>query len=190
MMLLLLLLLLLLVWLLIWLLMLLRLITTTMLRAGVSRRGACVAALVTGRLLRQRGRDGADLSAGEVDVEAALVLLDGVVDAHVAAHGLDGRADLAHVADAVVALADDDVQVGLAAGAGVADARAQDRLGLVDELAVQVDRVARHAARRVVLAEDELRGLLVVRVLLRRVPLALVGQRLGPGAVAALVGLV
>lgn len=72
----------------------------------------------------------------------------------------------------------------------VADALLEDVLGLLDELPVQVDRVVGDAARRVVLPEDVLAGLLVVLVHLRRVPLALVAQLLGLGAAAALVRLV
>lgn len=81
---------------------------STVLRAGIP--SIAVPSLVTRRLLRQRrrGRDPA-ASPGQVDVYAALVLLHGAVDAHLAAHVLDGGADLLHVARAVVALADDDV---------------------------------------------------------------------------------
>jgi len=87
----------------------------------------------------------------------------------------------------VVALADDDVQVGLAAGLGVADAGLEYVLGLLDELAVQVDGVGGDAVRLVVLAEDELGRLPVVVVLLALVPLALVREGFGLGPVAALV---
>lgn len=78
----------------------------------------------------------------------------------------------------------------LVPGAGLTDAGAQDLLGLLNVLAVQVDGVVRHAAGGVVLAEYELGGLLVEGVLLGGVALAFVGEGLGAGAVAALVGLV
>lgn len=73
---------------------------------------------------------------------------------------------------------------------GITDAALEDILRLLDELAVQVDGVIGDAGRRVVLPEDVLAGLAVVLVHLSGVPLALVTQLLGLGAVAALVRLV
>jgi len=89
----------------------------------------------------------------------------------------------------VVSLADDHVEVRLAVLLGVADALLEDLLGLFDELAVQVDGVAVDFADGVVLAEDELGGLLVVLVGFGCVRLALLRQLFRLGAVAALVGL-
>jgi hypothetical protein len=66
------------------------------------------------------------------------------------------------------------MQVRLPRGLGVADALLEDVLGLLDELAVQVDGVVGDAAGGVVLAEDELGRLLVVLGLLLLVPLAFV----------------
>lgn len=129
-------------------------------------------------------------SASQVDVDAALVLLGGVVEAELAAEALDAGLELLHAAGRVVALADDDVQMGLACGLGVADARLEDLPGLVDVLAVQVDGVVGDAARRVVLAEDELGRPPVVLGLPPLVPLALLRERLGLGAVAAFIRLV
>ena len=140
------------------------------------------------RLLRQRGRR-VDLATLEVDVDAALVLLGRVLQPQVAAHLLDARLDLLDVADAVVPPAHDDVEVGLAAGLGVLDARLEDILGLLDELPVQVDGVFSHTPRRVVLAKDVLAGLPVVALHVRPVFLSLFGERLGLGAVAARVRL-
>lgn len=148
-----------------------------------------IPAMMANRLRRQRRRH-IDAPARQVNVYAALVLFGGAVQAELLAEALDGGLDLLDVADRVVPLADDDVQVALATGLGVADARLEDALGLLHELAVQVDGVLGHVARRVVLAEDVLGRLLVVRVTLRLVLLALVGQGLGAGAVAMLVGLV
>lgn len=147
------------------------------------------AALVAGRGLLGRGRR-IGTAALEVDVHAAGVLLGRVLEAELPADLLDAGLDLLDVVGRVVALADDDVQVRLAVLLGVADALLEDVLGLLDELAVQVDGVVGDAALRVVLAEDVVRRLLVVLVHLGRVPLALVAQLLGPGAVALLVGLV
>ena len=66
----------------------------------------------------------------------------------------------------------------------------QDLLGLLDELAVEVDSVLGDAAGRVVLPEDVLARLPVVLLHLGRVPLALVAELFRRGAVAALVRLV
>jgi hypothetical protein len=74
----------------------------------------------------------------------------------------------------MIPLADNDVQVRLAGALGVADALLEDVLGLLDELAVQVDGVLGDPAGRVVLAEDELGRLLVVLRLLPLVLLAFV----------------
>ena len=81
------------------------------------------------------------------------------------------------------------VQVRLPLGAGLADAGLEDVLGLLDELAVQVDGVLAHAPRRVVLPEDVLARLLVVLRHPRPVRLALVAQLLRPRPVPALVRL-
>jgi hypothetical protein len=72
----------------------------------------------------------------------------------------------------------------------VLDALLQDPLGLLDELPVQVDGIGVDAAGCVVLAEDEVRGLLVVRFHLDGVLLALLGQLVGRRAIASLVCLV
>lgn len=149
------------------------LLLASMVRLGLLVALASTAGISSGRLLGRR-RHAAHLAALEVDVDAAGVVLGGVVQAQLAADLLDAGLDLLDVPRAVVALADDNVQVGLPAGAGVADARLQDVLGLLDKLPVQVDGVVGYAARRVVLAEDVLGRLLVVRLHLRRVPLALV----------------
>ena len=89
----------------------------------------------------------------------------------------------------MVSLADDHVEVRLAVLLGVADALLEDLLGLFDELAVQIDGVAVDFADGVVLAENELGGLLVVLVGFGGVRFALLRELFRPGAVAALVGL-
>ena len=151
--------------------------------------GGMVPPLVASGLRGQRRR-GAHLAARQVDIHAALVLLGRVVQPHLLADLLDARLDLLDVPGAVVALADDHMQMRLAPGLGVADARLQDVLGLLDELAVEIDRVVGDPALHIVLAEDVFRRLLVVLVLLGLVLLSLVGQSLGLGAIAALVRLV
>lgn len=84
----------------------------------------------------------------------------------------------------MIPLADDNMQVRLPVRLGVPDALLQHALGLLDVLPVQVQRVVRHALDRVVLAEDEVRGLLVVLLARRLVLLAGFGKRVRFGLVA------
>lgn len=126
----------------------------------------------------------------QIDVDAALILLGVVLQAHLAANLLHLRLDLLDVVGAVVALAHDDVQVGLAGLLGVADALLDDLLRLLYVLPVQVDGVAGDFADGIVLAEDELRGLLVVGVGLGGVLLALLGEAMRPGAISFFISLV
>lgn len=151
----------------------LRLLLSSMVGLGLLVALASTAGVSSRRLLGRRGH-AADLAALEVDVDAARVVLGRVVQAQLAADLLDAGLDLLDVARAVVALADDDVQVCLPPRARVPDPRLEDVLGLLDELPVQVDGVVGHPPRRVVLPENVLGRLLVVRLHLRRVPLALV----------------
>lgn len=108
----------------------------------------------------------------------------------------------------MVALSHDNMQVRLAAGAGVAQPALEDVLGLFDELAVEVDGVRGDVVDLVLLGggleglgngewgrrgayvftKDEFRGLLVVGGLLGLVALAFFREGLGLGAVAAVVG--
>lgn len=125
----------------------------------------------------------------QLDVHATFVVLRVVLQSKFAADLLDARLDLLHVAGGVVSLADDHVEVRLSALLGVANALLEDLLGFFHELAVQVDGVAVDSAHGVVLAEDELGGLLVVLVGFGCVRLALLRQLLRAAAVAALVGL-
>jgi hypothetical protein len=125
----------------------------------------------------------------QLDVHATFVVLGVVLQAEFAADLLDARLDLLHVVHGVVSLADDHVEVRLAVLLGVANALLEDFLGFFDELAVQVDGVTVYFADGIVLAEDELGGLLVVLVGFGCVLLALLRQLFRLGAVAALVGL-
>lgn len=163
-------------------------VLTAVLGAGVAAV-VSAAAVPAARVVGRRRGHVRDLVALEVDVYPALVLLGAVLQAELLAQVLDARLQLLNVADRVVALADDDVQVRLVARLRVADTRLQHVLGLLHELPVQIDRVVGHLVRRVVGAEDVLGRLLVVLVHLGRVRLALVAQLLGSGAVALLVGL-
>ena len=158
-----------------------------LLAVAVMRR-ANIPAIAPAGLRRQRGR-ARDVTALEVHIDTALVLLRRVLQPQLPADLLDTGFDLLDVVGRVVTSADDDVQMGLAARLGVAYPRLEDVLGLLDELPVQVDRVLGDAALGVVLAEDVLGRLLVVLVHLGPVALALVAQLLRLGAIAALVRL-
>ena len=130
------------------------------------------------------------IAAGfQLDVHATLIVLSVVLQTELAADLLDARLDLLHVVRRVVSLADDHVEVRLAVLLGVANALLEDLLGFFHKLAVQVDGVTVDFADGVVLAEDELGGLLVVLVGFGGVRLALLRQLFRPGAIAALVGL-
>lgn len=124
--------------------------------------------LVPTGLLRKR-RSRADLSASEVDIHPALVGLGGIIETQLATDLLDPGFDLLDMAGAVVAPANDDVQVRLTPGLGVTDPHLQYVLGFLDELPVEIDGVLGYAAHGVVLPEDELGGLLVVGILFGRV---------------------
>jgi hypothetical protein len=113
------------------------------------------------RLGRKRRRD-VDTTTTQVDINTTLVLLSRVVETQLLAEMLDPRLQLLHTAGRVVPLADNDMQMGLAGGLEVADAGFEDVLCLLDKQAVQVNGVFGDADWRVVHAEDELGGLLVV----------------------------
>jgi hypothetical protein len=162
-----------------------RLLVMRLLLSRVATATATVSGVVAS--VATARRDG--LTALEVDVDTTSVLLRPVLQAHLAAQLLNLGLELLDVARGVVALANNGVQVRLAAGAVCADPLLEDALGLLDELTVQVNAVLLDAPVGVVLAEDELRGLAVVVVHLAIVGLALVGQLLGRGAVAVRVGL-
>ena len=88
----------------------------------------------------------------------------------------------------MIALADDNVQMGLTRRLRVPDPFFDDVFGLFDELAMQVDRVGGDAPFSVVLAKDELGRLLVVRSHGCTVRLALFRKPMRQCAVAAVVG--
>jgi hypothetical protein len=90
----------------------------------------------------------------------------------------------------MIPFAHNDMKMRLAPRSRLPDPRLEDILGLFDILPMEIDGILRDAARRVILAKDELRGLLVVRRLLRLVVLALIRERFRLGAVAAEVGVV
>lgn len=89
----------------------------------------------------------------------------------------------------VVSFADNGVQMRLTRSLVGANALLEDALGLFDKLAVQIDAVRLDTTGCVVLAEDVLGRLSVVVIHLGSVRLALVGELLGGGAIAGLVGI-
>jgi hypothetical protein len=127
------------------------------------------------------------LAAGQVDVNSTLILLGSVRESQLLTQLLNARLNLLHMADGMIALADDDVQMGLALLLRGANPRAHNLLGLLDELAVQVNGVVRDPARGVVLAEYEFAGLPVVVVGFGRVLLCFDTEIVGAPAVAALI---
>lgn len=126
----------------------------------------------------------------QININAPFVLLGGIVQPSLLTHPLHPRLQLLDVPRRVVSLANNNMQVGLAGGLGVADALLEDILSFLDKLAVQVDGVLGDAAGGVVLTEDELGGLLVVLGLFLLVPLAFVRELLSASAVATFIGLV
>lgn len=76
----------------------------------------------------------------------------------------------------MVALANDDMQMGLAGCLGVANACLENVLRLLDKLAVEIDSILGYPAWCVVLAEDEVGGLFVILGLFLLVAFAWVGR--------------
>jgi hypothetical protein len=70
---------------------------------------------------------------------------------------------------------------------GILDALFEDFLGLLDKLAVQINRVGLNAPVGIILAEDKLRRLPVVLLHLTAMRLSLLGELFGAGAIAARV---
>lgn len=159
------------------------LLLTAMLLSGVSP--AAVARCHMGRR-----RHFIDATALEINKDSTFVLLGAVLQTQLAAYLLDARLDLLHVVSAVVALADNDVQMALVLLAGDFDALLKYVLCFFDEETVQVDCVAGDASFGIVLPEDKVAGLPVVLLHLLRVLFSFLRQLVGGGAVAGLVGLV
>lgn len=113
------------------------------------------------RLLLRRVCTAATAMTAEVDKDATLVVLDAPLEPLLLTQLLDGGLQFRHVVLRMDTLADNNVQVILALGLGGADAGAQNVLGLVYELTVQIDGVGRDTAGRVVFAEDVFRSLAV-----------------------------
>lgn len=128
------------------------------------------------------------LSALEVDVYPAGILLCAVLETQFATQLLHLGLELLNVVRRVVALADNSVQVCLATGLIRANALLENALRLFDELSVKVDAVTVDTAGGIVLAEDVVGSLAVVFLHLGIVGLALVGQFLCSSTVAIFVG--
>lgn len=145
-------------------------------------------AAITGRVWRRWHV--VHTSALEVDKHPALVLLGAVLQAQVSAHLLYTWFDLLNVVRAVIAFADNDMQMGLATLTCALDALLQHVLSFFNEQAVQVDGVAVNTALSIVGAEDIVPRLSVVLLHLGGVLLALLRQLVGASTVTGLVGLV
>ena len=131
-----------------------------------------------------------DTAALQVHEHPALILLCAILQSQLPTHLLHPGLDLLHVIAAMIALADDDMQMRFAALPGHANTLLQHVLGLLDEQAVQVDGVAGDALARVVGPEYEVTRLVIVLRHLGGVLLAFFRQVVGARAVARLVGLV
>ena len=127
------------------------------------------------------------MSSLQVDIHAPFIVLGAVLQTQFLTNLLDARLDLLDVIGAVIALADNDVEVRLSRLLRVPDALLEDLFRFLHVLAVQVDRVARDLAHRVVFAEDELGGLFVQRVGFRRVFLALLAHTVRFGAITTVI---
>lgn len=144
-------------------------------------------------------------ATSKVNIDAAGILLRRILQAELATHFLDTRFDLLDMVRRMVSFADDPtpcqhnnqghrqshyshMQMVLPMGFGVFNPLLEDLLRLLNKLAVKIDRVGFDAVAGVILAEDELRRLLVVLLHLATVGLSPLGQLLGSGAVAAGVG--
>lgn len=140
---------------------------------GLVVRLAVVAMLWLVVLLVVVARHLLSMTASEVDEEPSLIVLRVVLQAQLAAYLFHARLDLLDVVWTVVSFADDDVKVRLAGRLCVSDSLFDDFLGFFHVLAVQIDGVASDFSYSVVLAEDELGGLLVYSVGLGSVSLGL-----------------
>lgn len=115
------------------------------------------------------------LSALEIDVYPASIILCAIPEAQLATEFLYLGLELLNVIGRVVALADNSVQVRLASSLICADALFENALRLFDELAVEVDAISVDTAGSIVLAEDVVGRLAVVLLHFGPVSLALVG---------------
>jgi len=100
----------------------------------------------------------------EFDEHPAFVVFGVVLKAEFLTYRFDFWLDLLDVTGAVIAFADNYVQVILACALRVAYSLLQDFLCLLNVLAVQVYRVAGYFAYCIVFPEDELRSLFVVAI--------------------------
>lgn len=126
----------------------------------------------------------------EVNVNTSLVLFSLVLEPEFATDLLDAGLDLLNVVAAVVALANNDVQVILASTAGSLDAFLEHVFSLLDKETVQVDGVTLDTLARIVLAENVIARLVIVLFHFGGVLLSLFGELVGASAVAGFVGLV
>lgn len=130
-----------------------------------------------------------NLSTSQVDVDPPLIRLGVILQSELLTDLFDPRLDLLYVSRTMIPLADNNMQVILAGAPCIFDSLLQDILGLLHELSVQIDRIRRHAIGRIVLAKNEVGGLLVVLRHLLAVRLSFIGELFCCCAVAGIVGL-
>ena len=87
-----------------------------------------------------------NLPTRQINKQPPLVLLAPEIQPQLLTQPLHPRSDLGHAPRRMVPLAHNDMQMALSPGLRVADPRLEDVLGLLDKLAVQIDRVVGHAA--------------------------------------------
>ena len=125
----------------------------------------------------------------QLDKHPPLIMLSVILQPQLLTQRLNLRLDLLDMARAVIPLAHNNVQMRLPRALRVPDPLLENLLRFLYILAMQIYRVGRYLAYRVVLPENELGGLLVVVVGRRGVLLALFRGIVGASAVAGGVGL-
>lgn len=130
-----------------------------------------------------------DLSTGQVDVNPPLIRLGVILQSELLTDLFDPRFNLLNVSRTMIPLADNNMQVILSSAPCIFDSLLQDILGLLHKLSVQIDGICWHAIGRIILAKNEVGGLLVVLRHPLTVRLSFIGELFCCCAVAGIVGL-
>lgn len=130
-----------------------------------------------------------NLSTGQVDVNPPLIRLGVILQSELLTDLFDPRLNLLYVPWTMIPLADDNMQMILSSAPCIFDSLLQDILSLLHELSVQIDGICWHAIGRIVLAKNEIGGLLIVLRHLLSVRLSFIGELFCCCAVAGIVGL-
>lgn len=129
------------------------------------------------------------LTALQVDVHSSRILLGAVLQTQLLTELLHLGLDFLHMARRVIALADNDMKMSLAARLIRANPFLEDSFRFFDKLSVEVNAVRLVATRCVVGSEDVLGSLAIVVVHALGMGLAFVGEILSGGAIAVIVSL-